>query len=116
MADTPISIRIPEDILADIDKEAAEEERSRHWVIIRRLKTSTSEAHKPLMSVEYVDPAESVCMECGCSFGVHLKVCSLFVDPNARMVARAVESGRPKHDPAACRIYNCGMCKAMKEK
>jgi hypothetical protein len=23
---------------------------------------------------------------------------------------------RPRHDPATCRIYKCGMCAAMKEK
>jgi len=29
--------------------------------------------------VEYVDPKESECPECKCSFGVHLMTCSKFV-------------------------------------
>lgn len=37
----------------------------------------------PYMETEYVDPAKSKCGECGCSFGVHLKTCSKFVDPNS---------------------------------
>jgi hypothetical protein len=36
----------------------------------------------PLMTTEYVDPKKSECKECGCSFGVHLKTCSLFRDPH----------------------------------
>lgn len=34
--------------------------------------------------IEYVDPADSMCPECQCSFGIHLKTCSRFTDPNAR--------------------------------
>jgi len=30
------------------------------------------------IEVEYVDPAESECEECKCSFGIHLKTCSKF--------------------------------------
>lgn len=34
--------------------------------------------------IEYVDPEKSKCPECGCSFGIHLKTCSKFVDPQAK--------------------------------
>ena len=35
-----------------------------------------------MFDVEYVDPADSKCTECGCSFDIHLKTCSHFVDPH----------------------------------
>jgi hypothetical protein len=35
------------------------------------------------METEYLDPEESKCAECGSSFGIHLKTCSQFKDPNA---------------------------------
>jgi Ribbon-helix-helix protein, copG family len=38
--DTPISIRVPADVLADIDHQAKQDQRSRHWVIIQRLRQS----------------------------------------------------------------------------
>jgi hypothetical protein len=38
-------------------------------------------ADKPIMDVEYVDPAPSRCAECGSSFGVHLIKCSKFKTP-----------------------------------
>lgn len=39
---------------------------------------------KPLMETESVDPAGTECKECGASFGIHLKTCSHFKDPNAK--------------------------------
>lgn len=32
--------------------------------------------------IEYVDPKDSECGECGCSFGIHLMSCSHFVSPS----------------------------------
>lgn len=31
--------------------------------------------------IEYVDPADSMCEECKCSFGIHLMTCSQFKQP-----------------------------------
>lgn len=39
--------------------------------------------------IEYVDPADSACEKCGCSFGIHLTTCPNFVDPKERKNSEA---------------------------
>lgn len=36
--DAPTSIRIPQDVMADIDREADEQRRSRSWVVVEILR------------------------------------------------------------------------------
>ncbi len=53
-----------------------------------------------MFDVEYVDPEESKCEECGSSFEVHLMKCSKFVSPRAGQTCRACD----------CKIGNDGGC------
>jgi hypothetical protein len=47
--------------------------------------------------IEYVDPAKSMCPECACSFGIHLKTCSKFLDPHRKPAATPnPESEQPR--------------------
>ena len=45
--------------------------------------------------IEYVDPKDSECDECGCSFGIHLKTCSRFISPS---LVNKCSCGRPLED------------------
>lgn len=46
--------------------------------------SAPSQGNSPIMTTEYVDPADSKCSICGSSFGVHLKTCSKFVSPTTQ--------------------------------
>lgn len=52
------------------------------------------------MEIEYIDPADSRCEECGSSFGVHLMKCSKWHSPREGQTCGACE----------CKIDRAGGC------
>ena len=89
MTTSVISVRLPSDVLAEIDRMAESIGRSRNWYIHRCL-------------VDRVDKGEDSSM-----------VESL---PSKQSVAGSSPAPRSIfHDSKTCRIYKCGMCAAEKD-
>lgn len=68
-----------------------------------------------MFPVEYVDPDKDRCPECKSSFGIHVKICSHFVDPNAKKSgAGATKDSITAYDLTMIQVKEFGTAKAGK--
>jgi hypothetical protein len=97
--ESPISIRIPDDVLQKIDAEG-----KRGNVINRILRSH----YFPIASPADIEAAKEA--------GVPYIECRNIRAVTKKEVAAAVAARleRVGHDPKTCRIYKCGMCAAVK--
>jgi len=101
-----ISLRLPDNLLAEIDAEAKIEQRSRNWIMLRRLgwkAVQESPRDKPNDCVVVERPdSRTYCVRSE-------------VEPED---VRYIVDIKPRqsHNPKTCRIYGCLMCKMEKER
>jgi Ribbon-helix-helix protein, copG family len=100
-----ISLRIPDELVAELDAIAKAERRSRNQVILMRLEN-------PLLATTRQEPIELARTMLGPGA---LIPCADPQKLTRAEVMEAAERKRAMHDPKTCRIYKCGMCAGMKE-
>lgn len=99
-----ISLRLPDDLVAELDAIAKAERRSRNQIILMRLEN-------PMLVATRQDPIELARTMLGPGA---LIPCADPRNLTRAEVMEAVERKRAAHDPKTCRIYKCGMCASLK--
>lgn len=102
-----ISLRIPDNLLAEIDSEAKLEQRSRNWIMLRRLGwKAVQESPRDVALWKEIERQSKI----PSPLTEPLEITDEFNKP--------IVDTRPRqyHDIKSCRIYGCLMCKMAKEK
>lgn len=122
---TKISIRLPDDVLQELQGQAEQEKRTVSQVIILRLRGHL--IRRPALD-EKISLARQA--KSGPSWdaiiererdGTDQEVLNASIGVMARKAdklepQRFAVAGLSSHDPKTCRIYRCGMCATLKEK
>jgi metal-responsive CopG/Arc/MetJ family transcriptional regulator len=106
-----ISLRIPQPLVAEIDKLADLDNRSRNAIIVRALREYMGIVNRHLEN----NPPRSLSDLPDYSKAVQHIVQSVQEGQSAPIVKKAVEHARHAHDQKTCRIYGCLTCKQLKK-